>query len=144
MPYTKIWIHLVWSTKGRRRIISADLKSQIIEHIILNCRAKDIFIEEINCVSDHIHILISLHPDQNISKIVQLIKGESSHWVNKNKLTKFKFEWQSEYLAVSVSGSVVNKVKKYIQNQEIHHQKKSFTGELNEILKQLGYPEIGG
>lgn len=144
MPYTKIWIHLVWSTKDRRRVITADLKLKLIEHIISNCQLKEIIIEEINCVSDHIHILIRLHPDQNVSKVVQLIKGESSFWINKNKLIAGKFEWQSEYLAVSVSETIVNKVKAYIRNQENHHQRKSFTGELNEILKQLGYPEIGG
>lgn len=144
MPYTKIWLHIVWSTKNRSRNITNDLKPKLIEHIISNCKSKEIYLEEINCVSDHIHILIRLHPDQSISKLVQLIKEESSHWINKDKLVPGKFEWQSEYLAVSVSESVVYKVKLYIQKQEEHHRKKSFKEELDEFLQQLGYSKIGG
>jgi len=144
MPYTKIWLHLVWSTKNRRPIITNELRPKLLDHIISNCKSKEIYLEEINCVSDHIHILFRLHPDQNVSKVVQLIKGESSFWINKNKLTAGKFEWQSEYLAVSVSQTIVNKLKMYIRNQEDHHQRKSFKEELNEFLEQLGYSKFGG
>jgi REP element-mobilizing transposase RayT len=142
MPYTKIVVHLVWSTKNRRRVITADIKPTLIEHIVSNCHVKEILIEEINCVSDHIHILIRLHPDQNVSKVVQLIKVESSFWINKNKLTAIKFEWQSEYLAVSISESIVSKVKAYIRNQESHHKRKSFKEELDEFLQHLVYSKI--
>ena len=144
MPYTKIWLHLVWSTKNRRPIITNELRPKLLDHIISNCKSKEIYLEEINCVSDHIHILFRLYPDQNVSKVVQLIKGESSFWINKNKLTAGKFEWQSEYLAVSVSQTIVNKLKMYIRNQEDHHQRKSFKEELNEFLEQLGYSKFGG
>jgi len=58
-----------------------------------------------------------------MSKIIQLIKGESSYWINKHKLCKQKFESQDEYFAVSVSESMVDKVRGYIKNQEEHHKK---------------------
>ncbi len=70
------------------------------------------------------HCLISLGPGQNIDKIMMLLKGESSYWINKNKLFHYKFEWQDEYFAVSVSESLVNRVRNYIKNQENHHKKK--------------------
>lgn len=92
MPYTKIWIHLIWSTKERTKIINKDLKSELLNHIKENARNKEIFIDTINCVSDHIHILLSLGRDQTISKVAMLLKGESSNWVNKIKLIKEKFE----------------------------------------------------
>ncbi len=90
----------------------------MLEHIKSNAKKKGIFIIEINCVSDHIHILISLGSDQSIGKVVQLIKGESSHWINQNKLVRGKFEWQDDYIAVFVSKSILDKVRKYITNQE--------------------------
>lgn len=68
-----------------------------------------------------------------------LIKGESSYWINKNKLTSTKFEWQDEYIALSVSESIVEKVRKYISNQEQHHIKKSFTDEYKEFLVNTGF-----
>jgi len=63
------------------------------------------------------------------TKTLQLIKGESSFWINKNKLTQSKFEWQDEYFAVAVSESMLEKVRNYIKNQEDHHKKKTFNHE---------------
>ena len=104
-----------------------------------NARAKNICVDFINGYVDHVHVLVSLDPDQSISKIVQLIKGESSYWINKNKLTSQKFEWQDDYFAVSVSESGVNKVRDYIKNQEEHHQKKTFLEEYNEFIEKYGF-----
>jgi REP element-mobilizing transposase RayT len=84
-------------------------------------------------------LLISLGREQTISKIVMLIKGESSNWVNKNKLTKGKFEWQDEYIAVSVSESQVDRVREYIKNQEEHHRLNSFEEEYSLFLKQYHF-----
>jgi REP element-mobilizing transposase RayT len=71
-----------------------------------------------------------------MEKIVQLLKGESSFWINKNQLTREKFSWQDEYFAVSVSESKVETVREYIKNQEKHHQRKSFREEYQEFLER--------
>jgi REP element-mobilizing transposase RayT len=137
MPYINAYIHLIWSTKNRKPCIDAELKEKLLEHIQLNGKTKDIYIDTINCVADHIHILISLK-EHSIPKAVQLIKGESSHWVNKSFTLPYKFEWQEEYIAVSVSPSNLTRVRSYIENQEAHHKKKSFMDEYNELLKEFG------
>ena len=93
----------------------------------------------INGYSDHCHCLISLGSNQNIEKIIQLIKGESSFWINKNQLTKDKFAWQDEYFAVSVSESMIESVRSYIKNQEIHHQKKTFAEEYQEFIEKYDF-----
>ena len=130
MPaYTKIWIHFVWSTKHRCAIITKDLKYKLFNHIRKNANKKGIYIDHINGTEDHIHLLISLKGEQCPSKVVFFIKGESSHWVNSNKLTRKKFEWQDEYFALSVSESVVPIVRKYIRNQERHHKTKKIKQE---------------
>ncbi len=135
MPYTKIFIHYIWSTKSREHLISKELKQLLLQHIRENCVKKEIFIDSINCVADHIHLLVSLGTEQTVSKIAMLIKGESSFWVNKQKLIKNKFEWQDEYIALSVSYSAIEKVRAYISNQEEHHKKKTFTEEYDEFLR---------
>ena len=139
MPYAKVMIHFIWSTKNRDRIISKDLKPALLSHIKENSIAKGIFIDCLNCVEDHIHLLISLGTEQTISKVAMLIKGESSFWVNKQKLIKQKFEWQDEYIALSVSESGISKVQQYIANQEEHHRKKTFTEEYEEFLSAHGF-----
>lgn len=73
---------------------------------------------------------------------MQLIKGESSFWINKNQLTKEKFEWQDEYFAVSVSESIIDKVRDYIKNQEEHHKKKTFQEEYDEIINKFGFHKL--
>lgn len=75
-------------------------------------------------------------------KIMQLIKGESSYWINKQNLLKEKFEWQDGYFAVSVSESVVDKVRNYIKNQEAHHTHKTWENEYNEFIEKYGFEEF--
>jgi len=143
MPYIRIWIHLIFSTKNRDKLITKSLKPQLIDHIRENAQKKDIYIDFINCVEDHCHILISLGASQSISETARLIKGESSNWVNKNKLSKIHFAWQEEYIAVSVSESQVDKVREYIKNQEEHHRVKSFTEEYDLFIEKYGFKELG-
>ena len=139
MPYINVYLHIIWATKNRSKIITKELKPLLLEHIKSNSRQKGIFIDSLNCVSDHVHFTISLGSNQTIGKIVQLIKGESSYWINKNKLTKGKFEWQDDYIAISISKSILDKVRKYIANQEEHHRKRSFSEEVDEFRKKYGF-----
>lgn len=135
MPYVRIWFHLVFSTKNREKMIIRELRENLIEHIKSNVKTKGIWIDSINCTDDHGHVLISLGTEQSVSKVAMLIKGESSYWINKNKLTSTKFEWQDEYYAASLSESSLKNVREYILNQEDHHKKKSFSEEYTEVIK---------
>jgi REP element-mobilizing transposase RayT len=141
MPYTKVMIHYVWTTKERLPYITKELKPQLLAHIRENAKAKGIYIDCLNCVEDHIHLLISLGKEQTISTIAFLIKGESSHWVNKQDSLKYKFAWQTEYFAVSVSESGIENVRRYIANQEEHHRKKNFQKEYDAFMKVYGFSE---
>ena len=142
MSYVKIWIHLVFTTKKRKPFLKKDVKNKVINHIIENSKIKNIFLKEINGHKEHIHCLISLGKEQSIAEVAQLIKGESSFWVNKNKVTTNKFNWQDDYFAVSVSESQIETVARYIQNQEEHHKKKSFQEEVEAFVKKYGFKLI--
>ncbi len=142
MSFVKIWVHLVFSTKNREPLLNKEIRYDLFEHIKNNCKDKDIYIQSVNGHIDHIHCLISLGKDQTISKIAQLIKGESSFWINRNDITQGKFSWQDDYFAVSVSESQVDKVINYIKNQETHHAKKSFNDEVAEFITRYGWKLI--
>lgn len=129
MPFTRVYIHFIWTTKNHPDTISKELKPLLLDHIKKNASAKGIFIDILNCVSDHIHLLVSLSSEQTIANKVMLIKGESSFWVNNQNLIKPKFEWQDEYIALSVNYDAIDKVRAYILNQEEHHRKKTFSEE---------------
>ena len=132
-------IHYIWATKNRVPLITTELKQQLLPHIKENSIKKGIHIDTLNCVADHIHLLVSLGTEQTIAKVSQLIKGESSFWVNKSNIIKAKFEWQDEYIALSVSESGLEKVRQYIANQEEHHKTKTFTQEYDDFLKVHGF-----
>lgn len=144
MGYIKIWIHLVWATKGRKPVLLKEIRSPLYEHIRENALKKDIHLDFINGHLEHVHCLISLKSGQTIDNILMLLKGESSYWINKNNFTKEKFGWQDEYFAVSISESAVNRVREYIKNQEEHHRKKSFQQEYDEFIHKYGFEKFLG
>lgn len=143
MPYTKILLHLVWSTENRQKLISKDLKPILLSHIKEYSIEKSIHINTINAVEEHIHALVSLNADMSVSNLMQFLKGESSHWINKNKLLKHHFNWAEEYFAVSVSESIGNRVSVYINNQEEHHRIKTFQEEYQEFMQKYGFKLLG-
>lgn len=142
MSFVKVWIHFVWSTKNRYPFLTDEIRLKVFNHIRENAKAKGIYLDFINGYTDHVHCLISLGTDQTIEKIMQLIKGESSFWINKNHFCKTKFEWQDEYFAVSVSETNVEAVRKYIANQEEHHKTKNFDSEFEGFLKRAGFEKF--
>ena len=143
MSFVKVYIHFVWSTKNRVPLLdNVDLRINVWKHIRENAKEKGIYIDFINGHNNHCHCLVSLGADQTIQKIMQLIKGESSFWINKHNLTKQKFEWQDEYFAVSVSESVLDKVRNYIKNQEEHHKQKTFQQEYDDFINKYNFQKF--
>jgi REP element-mobilizing transposase RayT len=143
MPFIKVYIHFVWATKNRYPYLhSPVLRKAMWQHIRENAKKKGIFIDFINGFQEHCHCLVSLCDNQTLRQIMQLIKGESSYWINKQQIINEKFEWQDEYYAVSVSESVVEKVRNYIKNQENHHAHKTWKDEYNELIERYGFQKF--
>ena len=109
---------------------------KVIAHILEYARSKNIYIDVLNGSVQHLHAIISLGGTQNTAEIMQKIKGESSHWINKNKLTRLKFEWQDDYYAVSIGMSQLETLRKYIRNQTRHHKKVSFEEEIENLIEE--------
>lgn len=138
MSYSRVFIHYVWSTKFRRHTLQQPQRQLLFDHIRQNTLVKGIHLDRINGYTDHVHCLVWLQPEQSVSEVAQLIKGESAHWFNHSPdMGKHKLQWQTDYFAASVSLSMVDMVRRYIDNQERHHQKKTFVTEYEEMLKQF-------
>ena len=120
------------------------IRQMIFNHIKSNAADKGIYLDCVNGYLEHVHALISLGHEQTIAKVMQMLKGESAYWVNKQCLIQNgKLEWQTEYFAVSVSESGVDSVRNYIWNQEEHHRKKTFKEEYNEFIYKYGFQKFG-
>lgn len=143
MAFVKIMVHVVWGTKNRAPLLTQNIRSKVIDHIKANARVKEIYIDRLNGYTEHLHCLLGLNADISISKTIQLLKGESAYWINKENITASRFEWADEYFAVSVSESMLGKVRAYIDNQEEHHQKVTFTQECDEFIKKYDFDSHG-
>ncbi|HPI20123.1 MAG TPA: IS200/IS605 family transposase [Candidatus Kapabacteria bacterium] len=134
--YSKIWLHIIWSTKSKQRIIQGERRTLIYNFLIEKAIEIKVPIEVLNIQPEHIHLLIDLPTDISVSKFVKNLKGSSSRWINEKKLFKGHFEWQRGYGVFSVSPSLLIKVKTYIKNQDEHHKRMSYKNELNTLLKK--------
>jgi REP element-mobilizing transposase RayT len=140
MPFVSVNIHFVWSTKNRVFFLNTKaIRTALWQHIKENANSKGIFIDFVNGYQEHCHCLVSLGTEQTISKVMQLIKGEAAHWFNQQNFIPERLEWQDEYFAVSVSESMLNTVREYIKNQELHHSKKTFNQEYDEFIMKYGF-----
>lgn len=143
MSFVKVMIHAVWSTKNRYPFLTKAVKEKVISHIKENAHTKQIYIDRLDGHTEHLHCLFGLNADTSIAKTLQLLKGESAFWINKQQLTTSKFEWADEYFAVSVSESIVDKVRAYIDGQEEHHKKVTFTQEYDEFISKYNFKNHG-
>jgi putative transposase len=129
--YSSIWIHLIWSTKNREPILTQPLRNDVynvINEISVN---HEIYLDCINGVEDHVHLLIRLRTDQCVADVVKTIKGNS--WDHFKTDSENYVTWQDGFAAFSVSANNLKRVRNYIYNQEKHHKSKSFADELKEI-----------
>ena len=126
---------MVWSTKGRHKILKKRVRISLSDFLSEYSLSKGIYMKANYVNSDHVHILIDLPSNMTIESIAKTLKGGSSYWLNRNRLTKNKFSWARGYGAFSVSQSNLDKVIRYIADQETHHKKRSFTEEYEAFLK---------
>jgi putative transposase len=133
--YHALWVHLVWGTKHRNPLIVPELKYKLYDTLRGIAREKDYYLDFINGVEDHVHLLMGLKPKFAISDVVKDLKGLSHTWVRNNYVSDEYFHWQDGYAAISVSPDRVPVVRGYIKKQEAHHRKHSFEAEW-ELFKE--------
>lgn len=136
--FTSCYMHCVWSTKERRRLINPGLQERLWPYLGGIARANKMSAIEVGGVEDHVHILLSLPSTLAISKAVQLLKGNSSKWIHESFPEHRAFEWQEGYGAFSIGVSGVEATVDYIRRQEEHHRKRTFRDELADFLKKHG------
>lgn len=138
MSFVKVWVHAVWGTKHREPVLTKEKRVVLFRHIKDNALTKEIYVDCINGHLEHVHCLFELNVEISLAKTLQLLKGEASHWANQQGLLEKKMDWANEYFAVSVSESVIDKVRAYINNQEEHHKKVTFQQEYDMFLQKYG------
>ncbi|WP_396169336.1 IS200/IS605 family transposase [Flavobacterium sp.] len=135
--YSQIYIQIVFAVKGRQNLIAKENREELhkfITGIVTNREQK---LLAIFAMPDHVHILVGLKPSISISDLVRDIKAGSSKFINDSKWINGKFNWQEGFGAFSYSKSNLDNVVKYILNQEVRHQKKTFKNEYLDFLEKF-------
>ena len=133
-----ILIHAVWSTKERRPLISDDVRAGLHGYMAGILKSGDSPALIINSVPDHVHVLCQLSKNIAASKLVEIVKKQSSKWMKQQGVPLFA--WQSGYGVFSVSQSNVDAVWKYIEGQAEHHQKRDFKAEFHALCLRHRVP----
>lgn len=132
--FTQIYLHIVFAVQNRASLVQSGWKDELFKYITGIVQNNDHKLIAINGTSNHLHIAIGYKPHQLIPELLQDIKGYSSKWINEKKYVRGKFNWQAGYGAFSFSHSQIDRVVKYINNQEAHHRRRTFREEYIQML----------
>ena len=135
--YHQIYLQTVFAVKYREAVIDPSWKNKlfaVIGNLINETNCKTIIV---NGVEDHVHCFLGLRPVVSVSELMKTVKAKSSKFINDHALTSERFEWQEGYGVFSYSQSQVDRVYKYIENQEAHHKKQTFRDEYLDFLKSF-------
>lgn len=137
MPYVSSHFHIVYSTKGREPSIPEKIQPKLWAYMAGIAANHGMRALAIGGIENHVHALISLPATMSLAKAVQVLKANSSRWINEAR--RPRFEWQEGYFACSVSRSQLPRVSKYIASQQEHHKKRDFAAEIALLLKKHGF-----
>lgn len=138
--YSKLLYHVVFATKHRTPLILPEIQDPLYSKLRRLVQEKGGEAVEVGGMADHIHLLMELRPRFSISVIIQEVKGGSSHWMQELGKPAGESFWQGGYGIFTVSESNRERIRRYIQNQEIHHQNRSSRDELILLLRRHRIP----
>lgn len=130
-----LYVHVIWSTKGREQLLVRPIRFVFYAQLKKLGEEKGVKLLEVNGGADHIHLLLQLHPAQNLSQVMRILRVDSVDWLNGTQLLKGEFEWSDEMIAYSVSPGSLKPVADFIKNQEEYHQTRTFETEIEVFMK---------
>jgi len=141
--YVSCYMHYIFSTKDRSKIITPELKERLWPYMGGIARDNNMKALAVGGTADHVHILLSIPSTTQIAKAIQLIKGNSSKWISDTFPGLRDFAWQKGYGAFSISISGIDETIAYIQSQDEHHRRRTFQEEFLAFLRKhkIAYDE---
>ena len=138
--FSQIYVHLIFSTKDRRRTIVPELRPRLHAYLAEVLRNLGSAYVVVGGPEDHVHLLFDLGKKLSATEVVEQIKRESSKFVKTLDADYQDFYWQRGYGAFSVGPIHKAEVVKYIEGQEEHHRRMSFQEEFRAFLVKYGIP----
>ena len=135
--YTQISIHGIFAVKGRENVIAKAWRDDLHRYISGILKEIDLRPLAVGGWLDHVHVFFGMPPTECVSKAMQVVKANSSKWINEQQFVKGKFQWQEGFGAFSYARSQRDTVMNYIMKQEEHHRKSTFRDEYMELCREF-------
>ncbi len=136
--YGRIIVHLVFSTKNRRPLITDSIRDELHAYMVGILRNLNSPSIRINSIENHIHIVFLLSKKHALEHIIEELKKSSSKWIKTKGADFLDFYWQFGYAAFSVGQKGVDNIISYVENQQNHHHVVSYEEEIRELFKMAG------
>jgi len=136
--YTQLCYHIVFATKNREQVLTADRRDHLFRYMWGVIQHKQCHLYRINGVEEHLHLLVSIHPTIALSDFVKDLKLATSQWIRADRIFPRFSRWQDGYSAFTCSHDHKDTLIEYIKNQPTHHQRTTFADELRELCIRCG------
>jgi REP element-mobilizing transposase RayT len=133
-----LFVHAICCVKNKEPLLTKPVRTVLFAHVKKHAEENGMKVLVVNGTDNHIHVLLQLMPAQNLSQVMKSIRTDSAGWINESKFMKSLFEWEDDYLALSVSPSGVKQVFDFIEKQEEHHKTKTLESEL-EVFQKIQF-----
>jgi putative transposase len=126
--FHQLYYHFAWATRSRAALIRNDCRTQVLAIVNEEAKKRGGWPTRHNAMPDHVHLLVRLPPTVSVSDFIGQLKGATAHRVNEEVRPNFKFTWQEGYGVLTLRKDEVEKVSRYIDNQEAHHGNGKLSG----------------
>ena len=135
--FHQLYYHFAWATHGRGAMIRGEHRQSLLKIINEEAKTRGGWPIRHNAMPDHVHLLVRLPPSVRVSDFIGQVKGATAHRVNEEIKPDFKLTWQEGYGVLTLRKDELDKVSRYIDNQETHHQ----AGKLSVLLERTADEE---
>lgn len=117
-------VHLVFVTKYRREVFTKEILNDLFPIFSSVCNDFESTLVEFDGEGDHVHLLVNYPPKTSVSKLVNSLKGVSSHLIRKKKYPTVCKQlwgealWSPSYFAGSCGGAPIAIIRQYIEQQK--------------------------
>jgi putative transposase len=137
--FWRAYYHLVWATKNRLPLISAERELLLYPYIRSQADELGCILHAIGGVSDHIHLVISIPPTISVADFVKRIKGSTAYHLNHQPGdAEQQFMWQRGYSFFTMGEQQSPRAIAYVLNQKQHHQENSTIASLEFVPEEAG------
>ena len=119
--FHQLYYHFVWATHSRVALIRRDYRPNLLRIVNEETKKRGGWPIRHNAMPDHVHLLVRLPPTISASDFIGQVKGATTRRVNEEVEPRFKLTWQEGYGVLTLRKDEVEKVSRYIDNQETHH-----------------------